>query len=278
MVNKCRICGSENLKIIKVGKTSLYQCQKCKIIFNKNLPNEDAIEEYYSKKYEISSSEIMHIEQRRFARQPEQFELIKLITKYKKPPAKILDIGCDRAFFLDNIRRLGFEVIGVELSKKARFYTQNIGIKVFSKIYEVKQAFDIVTLSHSLEHIPQPLILLNELKEKVNRNGLLLIRVPAFDCFWRKIFRSKWIWFQPINHLFHYSVESLKNLLITAGYEVILIKKRRPNNLTTLISSLLSIKVYLGNEKLKVKIQKIISIFYEHLTAVEILAISKKAE
>lgn len=278
MTNKCIICGSENLKNFKIGKASLFQCQNCKIIVNKDLPNEKVLEEFYSKKYEISSPEIIHIEQRRFARLPEQYQLIKLITEYKKPPARILDIGCDRSFFLDSIRRFGFEVTGIELSLKARSYVENIGIKVFSKINEVNQTFDIVTFWHSLEHISQPLLLLNELKEKVNKNGLLFIRVPAFDCFWRKIFQSKWIWFQPVNHLFHFSVESLNNLLTIAGYEVIFIKKQKPNNFITLISSLLSIKVFLCNEKLKVKIRKIISILFEYLTAVEILAICKKTE
>ncbi|ROL60790.1 class I SAM-dependent methyltransferase [Bacteroidetes/Chlorobi group bacterium MS-B_bin-24] len=272
----CKICESEDIKRFKIGKVELLFCPKCQIFFNREFPSIEIINNYYTSEFSPTADDLQMIEHRRFLLHPEQLWLLKLIKTYKPPPAKLLDFGCDRGYFIDEARRFGYDVTGVELSEKARSYCSKIDLKNYKTINEIDETFDIVTMWHTLEHLPEPLRFLKDLQKRLNNEGFLFIRVPNFGSFWRRLLKSKWIWFQPENHLFHFTKKSLKNLLSIAEYEVLLIKQRKANNLITLLAGLLSLKIHFKEEKFSKKLKEIIKLHYEFVTGAEILAIGRK--
>ncbi|MFA6572147.1 MAG: class I SAM-dependent methyltransferase, partial [Bacteroidota bacterium] len=227
--DKCRICGSEELTEKNIGSTLLKHCNSCDIFYSADFPDESKINKYYEKDYIISTNDIISSEKRRIFRLPEQISLISEIKKYVKTPAKLLDIGCDKGFFLDEARRWDFEVYGIEPSTSAREYCKRVSIPTTAELDEVNDKFSAITMWHSLEHHLEPVQALSEIKEKLDNNGFLFIRVPAFDCFWRRLFKSKWIWFQPRNHYFQFTADSLRNMLQTTGFEVNSIVHQKPN-------------------------------------------------
>jgi hypothetical protein len=270
-ISKCRICSSDNVVDVMVGSIPLIHCNSCDIYYLKDMPTQDELDIYYLSNYQITSEDMVKTEKRRIFRIIEQIKLISEIKKFKLPPAKLLDIGCDKGFFMDEARRWGYSVSGVEPSESARSYCSNIGLETMQALNQVNEKFDIITMWHSLEHQLEPTKFLDTIKSLLVDNSYLFIRVPAFDNIWRKIFGSKWIWFQPKNHYYHYTMKSLENLLNTAGFDVIKIEKRKPNNRFTK-------RVYIiinGILKEKIPIKKRLARIYEDITGVELFAIAK---
>jgi hypothetical protein len=117
---------------------------------------------------------------------------------------------------------------------------------------------------------------MTELKLKMAANSILIIRVPAYDCFWRRIFKDKWVWFQSDNHYFHYSIQSLKNLLLQSGFDVLKVEHRKPNTKLTNRSGSLSDNVFRKYFSRTKGIKKLLARKYQNLTGIEIFAVAIK--
>ncbi len=273
--NSCRICGSNELIKKNFGNTKLFYCPACYIYFNSEIPEEADLEEYYQKAYKITESDFIITEKRRLTRIPEQFSLIGEINHYVKPPSKLLDIGCDKGFFLDEARRIGYEVRGVEPSITARNYCTKLGLNVVKDISEIQDKFNVITLWHSLEHNPDPVRFINLLKSKIEPEGYLFIRVPAFDSIWAKFLKSKWIWFQPQNHYFHFSHKSLDYLLSSQNFLVKKIEKKKPNTRLTRKAFWQSQMIFSSSFEQNPSFVDIFKYFYQATTAVELFAVAQ---
>ncbi len=276
MEENCRICDGISLREFSIGKTLLVECKTCGAVFNKNMPSQDFLDNYYKNEYKISEADFDGLEKRRIFRFPEQMELISKIIYYRKPPSTILDIGSDRGFFLDEARRFGFNVKGLEPLEQAVDYCNSIGIEVYKDIKDIKEKFNIITMWHSLEHHLVPKQSLDQIRSLLSEDGLIFIRVPAFDCFWRKIFGSNWIWFQPENHYYHYSIKSLSYLIESSGFTLLNIEHRKPNNRLTKLYNRLSNKTFKKYFGQRVSFNKRFSRIYQDLSGVEIFAVAKK--
>lgn len=274
-LNNCLICDSNVLTKKTFGQSNLFYCSVCDIHFNSEIPEKASLENYYKKTYKITESDFIITEKRRLTRIPEQFSLLGEISQYLNIPAKLLDVGCDKGFFLDEARRIGYDVTGIEPSETARNYCSNIGLNVFKDIENIEGKYNIITLWHSLEHNPEPIKFINFLKAKLEPDGYLFIRVPAFDSLWSKILKSRWIWFQPQNHYFHFSHKSLNFLLKSQGFDVVKIEKRRPNTRLTRKAFWQSQLIFSHSFGNNPSFADFLKYFYQATTAVELLAVAK---
>lgn len=242
------------------------------------MPTEEDIASYYEDMYTLSSPDRFLMEMRRVFRLPEQIRLIADILKLRSPPASILDIGCDQGFFLDEARRYGYQVCGVEPSLRAREYCQQIGLTVEPRLLDINASQDIVVMWHSLEHIIDPVELMRRIYDLLTPGGLIFIRVPDYRCHWRKLFKNKWVWFQPENHYFHYSSKALAQLLAQTGFELIHICEQKPNNLFTRRAYRLSVDVFKTYFQARRTLKNRAGRLYENLTGVEVYAAAMKKE
>lgn len=262
----CRICNSDNIDNHLYGKYEVTSCRNCKITYNSKFPTKDELDEQYSKYYTLSVDDTHNAERRRLFSYPENLSLIKDIMQYAKPPSSIVDIGCDRGFFLDEARRYGYEVYGVELSNDSKIYNKKIHIEVKDRLEDYNHKFNIVTMWHTLEHIENPADYLKLIKSKLSNPGYLFIRVPDFGSYWSNFLKDKWDWFVPNVHLFHYNIDSLEFLLKQSGFAIERIIQRKPNNTLTKQSFKLSNNIFdliydnrlLPKKKLARKVQDII--------------------
>lgn len=189
--------------------------------------------DYYEEQYTLTRTVRSNKEMHRYFRYPEYASLIGDVLERKTPPGRWLDVGCDNGFFLDDVRRYGYDVHGVEPSLSARAYAQQIGISVDAEIADVNGRFDVVSMWHVLEHIELPYVALKGLHERMNPDGLLCIRVPNAGGFWSKVLRDRWIWFQPHHHVVHYTQQSLHTILERAGFKVLFLKAQQANSRLT---------------------------------------------
>jgi SAM-dependent methyltransferase len=142
------------------------------------------------------------------------------------PDGKALDIGCGSGLFLSVLRQFGWSVQGVELSSAAaQFAKEKLGINVFAgELVDARFApnsFDFVSLNHSLEHLPEPLELLREVRRILKPGGRLYVGVPNVASVSRRISKEYWLHWDVPRHLFGFSPQTLERILIAAGFQEI---------------------------------------------------------
>lgn len=245
--------------------------------FLEQQPTQHSLDAYYASTYAMSANEILSSEHRRLFRLPEQLWLISELKRFGLHSGDaILDIGCDKGYFLDQCRRFGLQVQGVEPSQQAREYCASIGLNIASDISQIEGAFNAITLWHVLEHFTDPRSILQKAHSLLKTDGLLFIRVPDFSSFWSRLLRQYWIWFQPQNHYVHYSPMALKKLVESQGFDIIHCISRKPNDGITHKAGIMADATLQTHFSFKQTLKKKIGRIYEHLTGVEIYLIATK--
>lgn len=156
----------------------------------------------------------------------ETFEdLIKKFPFIKN--GNFLDFGCGIGNSLLEAKQLGFNVFGIELSWWAIEYCNRYGFEVMASLEDINRKqvkFDLINLNHILEHISDPINSLNKLKEFLKEKGILRIKVPNCSKFfiWRFMPECKYVVNVPNeDHIYYFSVDTLKNILSKAQLEII---------------------------------------------------------
>lgn len=157
-------------------------------------------------------------------------DLIKLIKRYKKNKVlRVLDIGSNVGIFVKISRDYGFKSVGIDTYKKAVEIGNNkfgIDLKDTSlnnsgfKLNE----FDVVVLSHVLEHIYKPEVLLKDILKYLKKDGVIIIEVPNISGLPRifQIFRKKqWYGYDPRHHVWQYTKKPLVNILNKCDYKIL---------------------------------------------------------
>lgn len=138
---------------------------------------------------------------------------------------KVLDFGCGKGHFLAEAKKLGWSGIGIETAKdRAKFAKDKYRVEVIQEFYAegpIKGGeFDLISLNHVLEHLPEPVSLVRELLESnLAKGGLLYIEVPRADSWQAKIAGENWIHWDIPKHLTHWTESGLLSQFQGLGYK-----------------------------------------------------------
>ncbi|MFY7670667.1 class I SAM-dependent methyltransferase [Tenacibaculum sp. MEBiC06402] len=150
---------------------------------------------------------------------------LKLVNSLVSDSKKILDIGCGTGDFLSVCQNNSWTTIGVEPNKKARDIAQTKNLVIKEKLDDIVQLnenFDIITLWHVLEHVPNLTEYIEQLKNLLNDDGTLLIAVPNFKSYDAKYYKEHWAAYDVPRHIWHFSKISIQKIF--ASYNLKLIK------------------------------------------------------
>ena len=152
----------------------------------------------------------------------------------------VLDIGAGSGDFLAYCKDQGYHVTGTEPSETARQIAKEKGIDLFESIDGVLgKKFDVITMWHVLEHIPNLFEFLEQLKTLLKENGKLIVAVPNFKSYDAEYYQEFWAAYDVPRHLWHFSQKSIRNLFESVQMNVI---KVHPMKYDSFYVSLLSEK------------------------------------
>ena len=255
----------------------MLRCSSCRVVVTPNELRATEQDDYYETQYTLTETVRVDREMHRYFRYPEYVSLIGDVLRLHPNAGSWLDVGCDHGFFLDDARRHGFSVQGVEPAASARAYATSIGIPVASDLGEINGTFTVISLWHVLEHLAEPLDTLSTLYDHLDPGGLLCIRVPDAGGFWSRLLRDRWIWFQPHHHLVHYTRDHLASLVKRAGFQVLDVRRQRPNTRYTRRAYWLSSAVFSHTlQRSRPSLRDRAARLYQDITGQELYLIAKR--
>ncbi|WP_297508463.1 class I SAM-dependent methyltransferase [Flavobacterium sp.] len=152
----------------------------------------------------------------------------------------LLDIGAGTGEFLLICKKNGWQVTGIEPSDKAKAIAQKKGIHIETAIGLLPDhSFDVITMWHVLEHVPDLNHQLDELKRLLKPNGTIIIAVPNFNSLDAKLYLEYWAAYDVPIHLWHFSKTAIQKIFATKDMEL---KKVIPMKFDSFYVSLLSEK------------------------------------
>ena len=186
----CILCNQTDLKTIstKDAKSSDFLnvsvCQSCGMVQQDPIPTEEELKEYYSTEYrqdykKTYTPKLKHV----FRAGNLALERIKFLQNGGISKGKLLDVGAGGGEFTYLSGEAGFTSEGMEpnigYSTYAREeYSVNIQTGTLS---DVVGAYQVITMFHVLEHIPDPTKTFKILSGLLEEDGCLFIEVPNIE-------------------------------------------------------------------------------------------------
>lgn len=141
----------------------------------------------------------------------------------KVTPGRLLEVGCGNGNQLAQMHALGWKVEGQEVDPKAAEHARNahglpVHLGALEEIAFPDATFDVIIMSHVIEHVYDPIALLTECYRILKPNGVLLIFTPNIESHGHRRFKSCWFALDPPRHLYLFSRSSLHACAKRAGY------------------------------------------------------------
>ena len=144
---------------------------------------------------------------------------------------RLLDIGCGEGGFLLLAKTCGWDVQGIDPDPVAVSVAQSKGlnVSVADEGYFANQTeiFDVITLSHVIEHVHAPKRTIERCFNLLKPGGFLWIETPNINGFGHQDFDRNWRGLETPRHLTIFSRDSLHRLLTTTGFHNVRDLKRQ---------------------------------------------------
>ena len=134
----------------------------------------------------------------------------------------LLDVGCGRGDLATAFAAAGWRVRALDSSPRAVAAACAGGIDARVGTIETASwppaSFDLLILSHTLEHVQDPAGALRHARRLLRRGGFLIVAVPNWDSWQRKLFGARWALVEAPRHLQHFTAGALHELAGSAGF------------------------------------------------------------
>lgn len=150
----------------------------------------------------------------------------------------VLDVGCGSCLSLLELRYLGIEAFGIEADPNVKAVVERYNLNVhIGSIHDCPfpdRQFHLVTLNQVIEHVPDPLLLLQEVSRRLRPGGRIALSFPNVSSLQRRLSGRRWInWHVPY-HQHHFNIHSFQRLALQAGFEIVMMRTITPNLWTVL--------------------------------------------
>lgn len=236
----CPICNSSEFDLLfkgdrhKIGISNVI-CNNCNHIYINPSPDISSLNIFYKEYYRnlYNSSEYpdkLYLKEHHplligTTRNVADILYIFDIINDSNKPKNIFDLGCSEGYFLNVFQRLDSNILRDGLELNSEFLNFGIknkwvlnGYKDSIENFQFNIKYDIITSSHVIEHILDPILYLNKIKSGLNRNGLIFLEFPVGD---RKTVGN----YFHLAHVNHFTESSIRYLFNSVNLKIYLLDK-----------------------------------------------------
>jgi SAM-dependent methyltransferase len=194
----------------------LYACAHCGTVHQPGLPEGAELADLYR-----GMSDDLYLSEEK-GRRATARRLLELIGRHA-PAGALLDVGCGHGLLLDEARRSGYSVTGLELSESARAYaTEVLGLEVLDETIEQfaserrEGSFQVIVLADVIEHLEDPLAALDACERLLAPGGALCVVTPDPSSATARLAGPRWWGYVPA-HTYLFPRQTLRELLEGRG-------------------------------------------------------------
>jgi 2-polyprenyl-3-methyl-5-hydroxy-6-metoxy-1,4-benzoquinol methylase len=234
-VTKCQLCGSEGREErFRDGPFSVVGCSDCGLVYVTPRLVGQALLDVYDEGYWKSNNP----KERGYADYKKEAALylktferrMRLVGRWLRPGARILDVGCAAGYFLRVAQTRGHDVHGVELSQAIaveavshlgadRVHIGTLDDAVRAMDYR-PESFDLITMWDVIEHIPEPQPVVRRIRELLKPDGRFLLETQNVASRWARLLGRRWHHYKHDEHLYHFDPATIRRILGDCGFAV----------------------------------------------------------
>ena len=226
-VSFCPACGKEaRIFLFQKEAFDYYQCMNCRHVYVSPRLNDENLLYLYREGRSDYQTKHFYLPTAEYRKENIYRRKVEEILKTGSGKT-LLDYGCSTGYFLQTAIEMGFDGHGVELNSfGVKWAREKLGLKnIYDKDIKDcgfdKYSFDVITMWDVLEHVPNPLDLLSELRPYLKPDGFIVIETSYYDCFETEILGMKNTNLVGDIHLMHFTAKSLQELASRAKYKIV---------------------------------------------------------
>lgn len=229
-MTRCHVCGGHDVRrLVRKSGLNVVICTDCGLAFLDPMPDEAALAMIYGSHYYASWDLEGNAEATRQMKLATFGRLLANTSRWIRPDARVLDLGCATGFFLEAAATAGFQPFGVDIARyaidacEARFGIGHFFCGQFEDAYFPAHPggrFDAIFMSDYIEHVRDPRAVLALAAGRLEPGGVVVITTPNVAHRSRALMGRYWPHFKT-EHLWYFSPPSLRRLLAESGMRVV---------------------------------------------------------
>lgn len=224
----CIVCGESDFKSVSLldGKKAI-GCNNCLLEWRDPFPSDSQLEDLYGKSYfkQKGKFEAGYPDYDIFLGSYEEYfaRQFKRIAKLHPIGGLVVDVGCGPGVFLNEAKKGGYKVLGVDISEIAvKKSWKRYGIKVLQKDFERCRfkpgSVDVVTCFQTFEHMRDPLSFLKAVHEALSPSGTFILTTLNVNSMWRTVLGKRWFSYTHKVHLYFFQEKNIRMALKKSGF------------------------------------------------------------
>jgi 2-polyprenyl-3-methyl-5-hydroxy-6-metoxy-1,4-benzoquinol methylase len=220
----CIVCGSYMYKMFDYRDYKYYRCPGCDHVTTLPYPDDKELVKHYKEEFDggsyKSKCDLTAEYKRLMNKMAAILERRLNADNIEVQGLTVLDIGCFTGEFLECMHDRGADVYGIEIQKNAadvannkfpdRVSKENILEESFSN---GNQKYDILSMLGVIEHVKQPILLLEKALGLLKENGYLMLQTPNASSLLSRLLGKFWMPYTPIEHIHLFSRTGIKKAL-----------------------------------------------------------------
>lgn len=203
---------------------SLYYNRAYDLLLTDPIPPKEILGNYYQSENYISHTDGKRNLFERLYQGVKKIALRKkvdLLFKQNNTVGSLLDIGCGTGDFLVEAKKRGWTTTGFEPNDKASELATKKGITIAKQLSDLPDhSFDVITLWHVLEHIPNLEEQIIALRRLLKPEGKLILAVPNYKSYDALYYKEYWAAFDVPRHIWHFSQKSIATIFSQFDFKV----------------------------------------------------------
>lgn len=234
----CNLCGADSTKPLYTvqGKSKFsfphpltyVKCTKCGLIYTNPRPPKTAIEEQYESEH---YRDMLPRNTSQYLRKimTNSVNRLAFVEKYKQN-GTLLDVGCAQGNFINVARSRGWDITGVEVSKRfSGIARDKFKLNVHTGTLEdqnfVHETFDVITCFDVIEHLRDPLAYLHLCKRLLKKGGVIIAETCNTASLHQLVLGKRWQ-SDPAQHLYLFTPKTIRAIAEKAGFRVLTVNRR----------------------------------------------------